>query len=247
MRIRSNTAWRRYAFLMGAVATATAAVSGLTACGSDSPDNPDGASHVYQEYVVEATDTGVAAKANLRKGTATGECVRLSGRSALFAGDVEMEYRALMYGEEYTYTAMLPASTQSVDFRLKVSDTRSLVNTARLSYVGALRLVGEEEGKPYTVVEGDMLKADVSGMGVLALSGSVASALPLGSENWSVSINVSGDVIITPALKPGRYVLTLTSSTRIPTQENDAPASGSMLISRSTTRTLVVTAPEEEQ
>lgn len=247
MRSKHNTLSRRIGYLPAtgaAIVAAATALCALSACDSNDPDNPDIASHVYQEYAVEANDMTVTASANLRRGNAEGECVRLSGRSALFANDREMTYQVPMHGEQYTYTTMLPRDTQSVEFRLKVSDSHSIVNTAELGYVAAVRLAGETEGEPYTVTEGSLLKADVTGLEMLTLSASVTSTMPLGTENWSCAITVSGDVLITPALKPGRYILTLTSSTRIPTQHNDSPASGSIRISRSTTRTLVVTANE---
>ena len=224
-----------------AIVGVTLSAATLSSCGNDSPNNPDAGSHVYQEYAVEANDMAVIAKANLRRGNATGECVRLSGRSALLANGEEMEYHMLTPKEDYTYMTMFPRDTRSVEFRLKVDDTYSLVNTAALGYVADLHLVGEKENEPYTATEGSLLKVDVTGVEMLTLSASVATTLPLGTENWSCAISVSGDLIITPALKPGRYILTLTSSTSFPTEKNDSPASGIMRISRSTTRTLVIT------
>ncbi len=222
---------RSLALWLGGAAT-------LLAASCSKEDTPEAGAHLYQQYSLQADEYGMTAGANLRRGGVSGECVRLTGKSDILVNGARMDFVPVSPDDDhYTYTAQLSAETQSVEFTLKVDDSHSIVNTADMGWVPA---VTPDLGEDATVQSGLPIPLALNGVEPYDVSATVTSQLPLGPEAWSCSVSSQGKLIVTPALTPGRYVLKLTSRKILPTQQNDAPASGSMSLSRSHTTVIKV-------
>lgn len=214
----------------------------LTACGNDEPDGGGDNLHnrVYQQYEVLIQDGSVQAFANLRRASASGERVRLSGISTLMANGQEMLYTKPISPDmpEFTYAMPIDPGATAVTYTLRVNSEFSLRNTIDLANIPEAR---------YTLTDNTLspklsMKIDLTGMRSDEVTVSL-SASPMSDSSLisTGSVAAGGNVVFPSLPAPGQYWMTITTRRVFPTSENDGEASGSITGIRSVTHRVTVT------
>ncbi len=225
------------------IISASAAGCALLAAAACNKDEPGGnntlSNRVYQQYEVRVIDGSVQAFANLRRASATGERVRLSGVSALMANDREMNYTQPQTPDmpEFTYSLPLDPSVKSVTFTMRVTSDFALTNTLSLASIPEARYTLTDN----TLGGGSMMKIDMTGLQPDEVSVGL-SASPLADPSLTVVGSVAaGGMVVFPSLPPaGEYWMTITTRRVFRTTENDGEASGTITGVRTVTRRVTV-------